>query len=95
MCIAMRLITDEPITVKGNKKLHCLTCDMSFIRLDLLKNHQSSNVHQQNQVSGAMDLETDEPIERRSVLFCQRRVIFVSLVLMLLITVVYYGTSFR
>ena len=39
--------------------------------------------------------ETDEPIERRSVLFCQRRVIFVSLVLMLLITVVYYGTSFR
>ena len=39
--------------------------------------------------------ETDEQIERRSVLFCQRRVIFVSLVLMLLITVVYYGTSFR
>ena len=31
----------------------------------------------------------------RSVLFCQRRAIFVSLVLMLLITVVYYGTSFR
>ena len=39
---------------------------------------------------------TDQPLaHHRSVLFCQRRVIFVSLVLMLLITVVYYGTTFR
>ena len=59
-----------------------------------LFNTYACNLDTQRTHFGKMH-ETDEPIERRSVLFCQRRVIFVSLVLMLLITVVYYGTSFR